>query len=104
MTPVRSEILNLEQNGIARVAYEGLGKPDIIPLWFGETDLTTPGFIRDAAKRALDDGKTFYVHARGITDLREAITRFHKRTVGIDIDVERITVPGAATLAVVTAL
>ena len=104
MTPIRSDILNLEQNGIARVAYEGLGNPDVIPLWFGETDLTTPRFIRDAAKRALDDGKTFYVHARGITELREAIAAFHKRTIGAEIDLERITVPGAATLAVVTAL
>ena len=104
MTPIRSDILDLEQNGIARVAYEGLGKPDVIPLWFGETDLVTPSFIRDAAKRALDEGRTFYVHARGIADLRAAIAAFHKRTVGADIDVERITVPGAATLGVVTAL
>jgi aspartate aminotransferase len=104
MTPIRSDILDLEQNGIARVAYEGLGNPDVIPLWFGETDLVTPPFIREAAKRALDDGKTFYVYARGITELREAISAFHRRTTGAEIALERITVPGAATLAVVTAL
>jgi aspartate aminotransferase len=104
MKPIRSDILDLEQNGIARVAFEGLGKPDLIPLWFGETDLVTPPFIREAAKRALDEGKTFYVHARGITELREAIAGFHLRTTGAEIAVERITVPGAATLAAVTAL
>src|SRR4029077_9455115 len=59
---------------------------------------------REAAKRALDEGKTFYVHARGIADLRQAIAGFHKRTIGAEIELERITVPGAATLAVVTAL
>jgi aspartate aminotransferase len=104
MNPIRPDILNLEQNGIAQVAYLGLGNPDVIPLWFGESDMVTPGFIREAAKRALDDGKTFYVHARGIIALREAIAGFHKRTTGVDIEIERITVPGAATLAVMTAL
>jgi aspartate/methionine/tyrosine aminotransferase len=82
----------------------GLGEPDIIPLWFGETDLVTPAFIREAAKRALDDGKTFYVPSRGIAALRGEIAAFHKRVLGVDVSVERISMPGAATLAVVTAL
>jgi aspartate/methionine/tyrosine aminotransferase len=82
----------------------GLGNPDVLPLWFGETDLVTPPFIRDAAIKALEDGRTFYTNARGIQPLREAIAGFHKRTVGADIGLERITVPGGAMLAVVTAL
>jgi aspartate aminotransferase len=103
-SPIRSDILGLKPNGIASVALLGLGEPDIIPLWFGESDLVTPDFICNAAKRALDDGKTFYTNSRGIPALREAISRFHKRTTGADIAVERISVPGAAMLAVVTAL
>jgi len=82
----------------------GLGDPNIIPLWFGESDLVTPSFIRDAAKDALDKGRTFYTTSRGIMPLREAIRAFHARTVQRDIALERITVPGAAMLAVVTAL
>ena len=104
MNPYRRQILNLEPNGIAQVASLALGDPDLIPLWFGETDLVTPAFIRDAAKAALDAGKTFYVAGRGITALREAITGFHKRTTAADVAIERVTVPGAAMLAVVTAL
>lgn len=104
MDPVRGDIRRLRSNGIARVAYEGLGQPDVIALWFGETDLVTPAFIRDAAKRALDEGRTFYVHGRGITPLREAIAAFHARMTNSAIALERITVPGAAMLAVVTAL
>ena len=104
MAPIRQTILNLEPNGIGRVAFAGLGQRDVIPLWFGETDLVTPGFIRDAAKQALDDGHTFYDQARGKTALREAIKAFHKRMVGVDVDIERISLPGAATLAVVTAM
>jgi aspartate/methionine/tyrosine aminotransferase len=103
-SPIRSTILHLEQNGIDRVAMLGLGDPGIIPLWFGESDLVTPDFIRDAAKEALDQGRTFYTGARGIMPLREAIRAFHARTTQTDIALERITVPGAAMLAVVTAL
>jgi aspartate/methionine/tyrosine aminotransferase len=104
LSPVRPAILDLEPNGIGRVAMLALGEPDLLPLWFGETDLKTPDFICDAAKTALDEGYTFYTHARGITPLREAIQDFHRRTLNTDIMLDRITVPGAAMLAVVEAL
>lgn len=104
MSPIRPAIRNLASNGIAQVAGLGLGDPDIVPLWFGESDLVTPKFICDAARQALDEGKTFYSGQRGILPLREALSAFHKRTVGADIAVERISLPGAATLAMVTAL
>jgi aspartate aminotransferase len=104
MNPIRPAIESLEPNGIGLVAMMALGEPDLIPLWFGESDLVTPAFIRDAAKKALDDGKTFYSASRGILPLRQAIRDFHKRTVGADVGLDRISMPGAATLAVVTAL
>jgi aspartate/methionine/tyrosine aminotransferase len=104
MNPIRPAIESLEPNGIGLVAMMALGEPDLIPLWFGESDLVTPAFIRDAAKQALDEGKTFYSASRGILPLRQAIRDFHKRAVGADIGLERISMPGAATLAVVTAL
>jgi aspartate/methionine/tyrosine aminotransferase len=102
--PIRPAIRKLEPSGITKVTALGLGAPDVLPLWFGETDLATPDFIKDAAIKALEDNKTFYTNARGILPLREAIAAFHRRTIGRDIDVARITVPGAAMLAVVTAL
>lgn len=102
--PVRPVIRELEPSGISQVTALGLGNPDVLPLWFGETDLVTPPFIRRAAIQALEDGRTFYTNARGIQPLREAIRDFHKRTVGADIALERITVPGGAMLAVVSAL
>ena len=69
MSPIRPAIRNLAANGIAQVAGLGLGDPDIVPLWFGESDLVTPKFIRDAAVKALDEGKTFYSGQRGILPL-----------------------------------
>src|SRR5271168_242409 len=102
--PIRPAIRDLRPSGITQVTALGLGNPDVLPLWFGETDLVTPDFIRDAAVKALMDGKTFYTNARGIQPLREAIAAFHKRTLNVDLDIARITVPGAAMLAVTTAL
>lgn len=104
MTAIRPQIQALQASGISQVTALGLGDPDIIPLWLGESDLVTPDFIRAAAVKALEDGRTFYTQARGITPLREAIRAFHKRTTGADIALERITLPGAAMLAVVCAL
>ena len=74
--PVRQTILDLKPSGITKVTLLGLGNPDVLPLWFGETDLVTPPFIRQAAIKALEDGNTFYTNARGILPLREAIARF----------------------------
>jgi aspartate/methionine/tyrosine aminotransferase len=103
-SPIRPAIRTLEPNGIALVSGTALHDPDVIALWFGESDLVTPAFIREAAKRALDEGKTFYTNARGITPLREAIRDYHRRTTGADVALDRITVPGAAMLAVICAL
>src|SRR5215469_14929774 len=86
--PIRQTIRDLQPSGISQVTLLGLGHPDVLPLWFGETDLVTPPFIRHAAVQALEDGKTFYTNARGILPLREAIRDFHRRTAGVDIAVE----------------
>lgn len=101
---IRPNIIALERNGIGAVSWLGLGRSDVIPLWFGEGDVVTPEFIREAAKRALDEGKTFYTFTRGLTELREAIAAWASRQSGRAIDLERVTVPGAAMMGVQIAL
>ena len=103
MNLLRPEIAALEQNGITRVALPRIGDPDVIALWFGEGDLVTEGFIRDAAKQALDDGDTFYAHTRGRQDLRNALKRYLDALYGIDLDPDRISVPGATMLGLTIA-
>jgi aspartate/methionine/tyrosine aminotransferase len=64
---------------IREVSEVGRYMPDVIPLWFGEPDTVTPDFVREAAKAALDDGKTFYAPNPGIPSLREAIAAYLQR-------------------------
>ena len=101
--PIRDEIAALELSGIGKVAVGAMHDPEVIPLWFGESDLVTPAFIREAAKRALDEGRTFYSYSRGTLALREAIQRYHGRIYGIDLHPDRITVPGSTMLTVAEA-
>ena len=100
---LRPPIARLEQNGITRIAYRGIDNPDVIPLWFGEGDLPTPAFIREAAKTALDAGETFYTHTRGDPRLRAAIKTYLDDLYGTDIHPDRISVPGAAMLGITIA-
>ena len=104
MGPIRDEIAALELSGIARIAAGALHDPEVIPLWFGESDLVTAPFIREAAKRALDEGRTFYNYPRGILPLRESLQRYHARLYGIELHPDRITVPGSTMLTVLCAM
>ncbi len=53
-------------------ALEAEGR-DVIHLEIGEPDFDTPAHVREAAKRALDDGATHYAPFAGIPELRAAI-------------------------------
>ncbi len=47
--------------------------PNVVNLGIGQPDFDTPAFIREAAKKALDEGYTRYPPAKGFADLRQAI-------------------------------
>lgn len=103
MTLLRPEIEQLEQNGITRVAMSRIDDPNVIPLWFGEGDVVTADFIRDAAKEALDEGYTFYGNTLGRDDLRTALQGYLDRLYGKTLPVERITIPGSSMLGITMA-
>jgi aspartate aminotransferase len=69
---------------------------DVINLSFGEPDFQTPQYIKDAAKKALDDGYTFYTPVAGYADLRAAIAEKLKRDNGLDYKSENIVVSTGA--------
>jgi len=52
---------------------------DVIGLGAGEPDFDTPQFIKDAAVKAMNEGKTKYAPPAGLFELREAACRKFKR-------------------------
>ena len=52
---------------------------DIISLSLGEPDFPTPDFIKEAAKKAIDDNYSNYTPVDGYLELKEAIARKFKR-------------------------
>lgn len=73
---MRSAIDELPGSKIREVANAGIGRADVLPFWFGESDEVTPAFVREAAIESLRDGETFYAHNLGLAELREAIAAY----------------------------
>jgi aminotransferase len=59
---------------------------DVISLAAGQPDFPTPQHIREYAKKALDEGYTFYPPSPGLPELREAISKKVVDENGIEAD------------------
>ena len=63
-----------------------IGRTDVFDMTVGIPDFDTPQHIKDAAKKAIDEGYTRYTHNAGFIDVREAFAQKFKRDNGIDAD------------------
>jgi len=72
-------------------ALEATGR-SIIHLQIGEPDFDTPANVREAAKRALDEGATHYAPFPGIPQLREAIAEDATARKGFPVTPDRVFV------------
>lgn len=85
---------------IRAVANTAMGRQDVLPFWFGESDQATPSFIREAAIASLRGGETFYSENLGRPYLRQAIstylTNLHHLVIGADR--VAVTVSGVSAL------
>jgi len=102
---IRDTIQQLPASRIREVANAGLGRDDVLKFWFGEGDQVTPAFIRDAAKAALDEGRTFYNHNLGLIELREELARYvnalHAPRTPVTTDRIAVTSAGVHALSLV---
>lgn len=69
---------------------------DVINLSVGEPDFFTPDFIKEAAKKAIDENYSFYPPVAGYKDLLEAISGKLKRENGLDYKTDQIVVSAGA--------
>jgi aspartate aminotransferase len=69
---------------------------DIISLSLGEPDFNTPDFIKEAAKKAIDENYSTYTPVDGYADLKDAICRKFKRDNNLDYKPANIVVSTGA--------
>lgn len=74
---------------------------DVINLSIGEPDFDTPEYIKEAAKKAIDENYTHYPPVPGYTELRKAIVNKFKRENNLDFTVDQIVVSTGAKHSII---
>ena len=69
---------------------------DIVNFCIGQPDFDTPEYIKEAAIKAIKEGKTGYTESYGIPELREAIAEYLSETRGIDVKPSSVVVANGA--------
>ena len=72
-TPLASSVLSVSASRIRELAHIAFKMKNVLKLYFGESDEQTPEYIKEAARKALTDGYTFYTENAGLPSLREAL-------------------------------
>ena len=73
----------------------------VLRLYFGESNLPTPDYIKQAAIRAMQDGFTFYTENAGLPSTRRALATHYQKHHGVELDPMReivITASGVQAL------
>lgn len=76
----------------------------VISLSVGEPDFQTPQHIKDAAKKAIDDGYTFYSPVPGFPELRQAIAEKLTKENNLNFTSENIVVSTGAKQSIANVL
>jgi aspartate/methionine/tyrosine aminotransferase len=84
-------------SAIAREAAHGAAP--MIFLNIGEPDFTAPPLVREAAERAVREGRSQYTDATGLSALRERISAWYAQRYGLQVPARRIVVTAGASAA-----
>ncbi len=90
-------VRHIELSGIRKI-FEAAG-PGSINLGLGQPDFDTPHHIKEAAIRAIQEGKTGYTPGTGIPELREAIGKKFERENGLSYTPDQLIVTAGASEA-----
>lgn len=108
MSNLSNRINNLSESATIKMAKLGRELAaqgvDVISLSLGETDFFTPDFVKDAAKKAIDENYSYYTPVAGYPDLRKAIAKKLKDENNLDYNFTDIIVSTGAKQALTNAL
>ncbi len=98
--PLSRRVTSLAESqtiGMSKLSRELSAKGiDIVNLSLGEPDFVTPQHIREAAKKAIDDGYTFYPPISGYAELRKAVSAKFKRENNLDYNPDQVVISTGA--------
>jgi len=77
---------------------------DIISLSLGEPDFNTPDYIKEAAKKAIDDNYSKYPPVPGYNDLREAVSGKFREENGIEYAPDQIFVSAGGKHSIINVI
>ncbi|MGA2594787.1 MAG: pyridoxal phosphate-dependent aminotransferase [Bryobacteraceae bacterium] len=86
MPHVASSVENVPHSRIRELAEIAMSMQGVLRLYFGESNLPTPDFIKQAAIDALAGGYTFYTENAGLPSLRRAIARQYAELHNVELD------------------
>lgn len=69
---------------------------DIVNFCIGQPDFDTPSYIKKAAIKALEDGKTGYTASNGIPELREAVATYLSNSRDTDVKPDSVVIANGA--------
>ncbi len=100
MPQISNRVLNLSPSATLAMSQKSADMRargiDVINMSVGEPDFNTPDFIKEAAKRAIDENYSRYTPVPGYMSLRQAIAGKLKRENGLDYAPEQIVVGNGA--------
>src|SRR5215831_13531592 len=78
--------LRVPHSRIRELAEVAMSMDGVLKLYFGESNLPTPEYIKRAAQKAMADGFTFYTENAGLPSLRKSLARYYQEQQGVELD------------------
>jgi aspartate/methionine/tyrosine aminotransferase len=86
MPAIAHSVEMVPRSRIRELAEIAMSMDGVLRLYFGESNLPTPEYIKRAAVRAMEDGYTFYTENAGLPSTRRAIAASYRHLHGVDLD------------------
>ncbi|HVO98061.1 MAG TPA: pyridoxal phosphate-dependent aminotransferase [Bryobacteraceae bacterium] len=97
---VSASALAVPYSRIRELAEIAMGMEGVYKLYFGESNIPTPEFIKRAAQKAMADGYTYYTENAGLPSLRKTLAQYYAALHGVELDpASEITVTASGVQA-----
>ena len=86
MPQLAASVERVPHSRIRELAEIAMGMDGVLRLYFGESNLPTPDYIKQAAVAAMENGFTFYTENAGLPSLRRALAENYRRLHRVELD------------------